>query len=301
MQREVLDALRREMLFRDVPRGAADAQHGTVVVEHHARVDPDPAFFAGRGDDPGHVMLDLTVALELREEPPIRHVRRPGLEVEEAAPDEVLRRNTEDHVGGGIEIGEAAEGIGGPDEVVRGLDQIAVAVLALQQELDDAPLLRERLADGRKFLAGLVAGRGEGGAGEAVDKLARIAAVPAMRAARHQHSLLVPTPQLLDRNAEHLGHLLDAVFRRRIAHGVPSVGHRLFRRGLLPRPVARWLAHQSSKRFICRPTGGSRVHAPARVRRHFRAGALPSRAPAAVQCAVPAASSPPTRGRARIA
>jgi len=238
MQREVLDALRRQVLLGDVARGAADAEHGAVVVEHHAGVDADPAVIPGMGDEPGHVMLDFAVALQRRQEAAVGDMGIAGLEIEEAAPDQVLGRDAEDRVGGGVEIGEAPEGVGCPDEVVRGLDQVAVAVLALQQELDDAPLLGERLADRRQLLAGLVARGGEAGARQAVDQLARIAPVPAVRAARDQHALLVPAPQLLDRNGEHLGHLLDAVFRGRIAHALSPDQLGLSGSGRRPCPIA---------------------------------------------------------------
>ena len=302
VQREVLDALRGQMLLRDVTRGAADAEHGAVVVEHDARIDADPAVFPGIGDEPRHVMLDLAVAFQCRQETAVGHVGVTGLEIKEAAPEQILGRKPEDCVGGRIEIGEAPERVGGPDEVVGGLDEIAVAVLALQQELDDAPLFRKRLADRRELLAGLVARGGEpGGAGEAVDQFAGVAPVPAVGASRDQHALLVPAPQLLDRNTEHLRHLLDAVLRRRIAHVLPPVRNRLPGGGLLPGPIAREMAHESIKSSTCWLTGAPRSRAPAICQRNSRRQAHRLRAAGREPSLAGACSSPARRGPARTA
>ena len=200
------------MLLGDVARGAADAEHFAVVVVREPRVDADPAVLAGGGEDVRHVVLDFAALAQRCEKAAVRDVRGARFEIEEAAADQVLGREPEDVVRGGVEVGEAALGVGGPDQVVRGFDEIAVAVLAFEQQLDDAALFGERALDGRELLGGFVGARAEARSHEAVDQLLGIAAVTAGGAQRDEHALLVPAAQLLDRNTQKLGGFLDAVF-----------------------------------------------------------------------------------------
>ena len=101
-----------------------------------------------------------------------------------------------------------------PDEIVRGFHEVAVAALAFEEKLDDAPLLGEGALDRCELLRGLVRACGQPGAHEAVDQLFRIAPMSAGRAQRDENTLLVPAAQLLDRDAQALRSFLDAVFDR---------------------------------------------------------------------------------------
>ncbi len=68
MQGDVFGAADRQMLFGDVARSAADAEHFAVIVAGDARVDADPAVFATRSAEMGYVVLYLTAAAQGRQE-----------------------------------------------------------------------------------------------------------------------------------------------------------------------------------------------------------------------------------------
>jgi hypothetical protein len=74
VHRKMLDAQRREMLFGDVPRRAADAEHLAVFVVRYARIDSDPAILASGRHQMGDVILDFTCPLERGEKAPVRDV-----------------------------------------------------------------------------------------------------------------------------------------------------------------------------------------------------------------------------------
>ena len=130
------------VMSRAVPRMPFTSR---VLVEQDACIDADPAVFAARRDDVRHVILDFAAALQHGEEAPVRDVRVAGFEIEEAAADEVARRQAENVLRGGIQIGEAALRVGRPDEIVRRFHEVAVAVLAFEQQLDDAAFFGEAI------------------------------------------------------------------------------------------------------------------------------------------------------------
>jgi hypothetical protein len=80
----------------------------------------------------GHVIADLSAPAQRREKAPVRSLGGARFEIEEAAPDEILWRCAEDFGRRIVEIGEAALGVGGPDEIVGRLDEIAIAVFAFE-------------------------------------------------------------------------------------------------------------------------------------------------------------------------
>ena len=133
MHREVLDPARCEVLLGDVAGGAADAERLAVFVLGDARVDADPAVLAASGHEMRNVIADFAFSFQRCEKPAVRDVGCADLEIEETASHQVFRREAEDFVRRVVEIGEAALRIRRPDQVVRGLDQVAVAILALEQ------------------------------------------------------------------------------------------------------------------------------------------------------------------------
>ena len=136
-------------------------------------------------------------------------------------PNRSFGANSEDVQGAVVQIGEAALRIGGPDQVMRSLDQIAVAAFAFQQQLDDAPLLAQCLACRGEFVFVLVGGNAQRRARQSVDDLARITPMAAVGPASHQNALGIPAAQLLDRHAELGGGLLNRVFGRKTRHANP--------------------------------------------------------------------------------
>src|SRR5687767_12658251 len=102
-----------------------------------------------------------------------------GFEIEETAPDQILGREPENVVRGGVEVCEAALRVGCPDQVVGSFDEIAIAVFAFEEKLDDPTLFRERALHRRELLRGLLDGRAQAGSGEAIYELFGIAAVAA--------------------------------------------------------------------------------------------------------------------------
>ena len=84
---KMLDALRREVLFRDVARGTAYAEYFAVLIVGEAGVDPDPAILAGRRDDVRDVVLDFTFPAQRGQEAAVGDVGGARFEVEEAAAD----------------------------------------------------------------------------------------------------------------------------------------------------------------------------------------------------------------------
>ena len=138
-------------------------------------------------------------------------MRAVGLEAEEAAPDQVGRRQPENLVGGGVQVGEAALGVGLPDQVMRGLDEVAVAAFALDQQLDDPAFFGQRLLDARQFARGFFGERAAVGLDQAIDDFFRIPAMAAPGALGAEDALFIPAPQLLRRDAEQLRSLHDGV------------------------------------------------------------------------------------------
>jgi hypothetical protein len=118
MQRHVFGTADRQMLFGDVAGGAADAEHFAHFIAGDAGVDADPAVLAARSAEVGHMVLYLAIAAQRRQEAAIGYVRTVGLEAEKAASDQVARRQPENFMGRGVEVGEASLGIGLPDQVV---------------------------------------------------------------------------------------------------------------------------------------------------------------------------------------
>ncbi len=229
---EAFDLDRGAMLFRDVARGAPQADDPAVVVVRNACIDPDPAVAAVARDEVGEVIFHLAVAAQRGEEAPVGNMRRPRLEIEEAAADQVPLLQVENVDAAVVQVSEAAERIGGPDQVVRGLHQVAVTRLAFQQQLDDAAFFLEGAAGGGKLVfvlsrpgvvgAGPVRRGAFGGigrrAGESVDDFMRVAAVAAGSAASDQHALGVPAAQFLHRDAELGRRLLNRVFGQVLRH-----------------------------------------------------------------------------------
>ena len=144
------------MLFGNVARSAADTHDFAVIIEQGTRVDTDPAAVAACGDDVGHVVADLAVAPQQGQEAPVGDVRIARLEIEKAAPAEVARSEPEDVACGVVEVGKAALRVGRPHQIVRGFDEVTVAVFAIQQQLDDALFLGQRFLDRGELFGGFV-------------------------------------------------------------------------------------------------------------------------------------------------
>ena len=127
MHGDVFGAADRQMLVGDVAGGAADAEHLAVFIACDTGVDADPAVFTAGGGQMGDVILYFALTAQSRQEAAVRHMRTVGLKAEKAASEQVGRCQSENFVGGGIQVGEAAFGIGLPDQVMRSLDEVAIA------------------------------------------------------------------------------------------------------------------------------------------------------------------------------
>src|SRR5262249_5141694 len=202
------------VLLGYVARRAADAADLSVLVVGNAGIDPDPAVAAIGRKEMREVVLDLAVAAQGGEEPAVGKMRGAGLGITEATAQQLVGRHSESVERAVVQVGEAALGVGGPDQVMRGFHQVAIAALALEQQLDDASLFAQGLARDRQLILVLVAEGAERRARQSVDDLARVAPMPAVGATRDQNALAVPAAQLLHGDAELGRGFLNRVFGR---------------------------------------------------------------------------------------
>ncbi len=191
---QTLDLQRRVMLFSDIARGSAQSDDAAFLVVRYARVDADPAVRAAGGNQVREVVLHFAILAQRRQEAAVGHVLGAGFEIEEAAAEQVPGPQAEQIDAGVVQVGEAAQRIGRPDQVVGSLDQVAVARFAFQQQLDDAAFFLQGAARGGELvfdLAGfrfggiVLLGAGDcGRTGQPVDDFTRITAVAAFGPAR---------------------------------------------------------------------------------------------------------------------